>query len=70
LYFTVKTSLASVASFVEQNDIPKCRKQESKNVITSGASALASLTVASSCFSCCLFVWRAIYYPSAFLLPC
>ena len=60
LYLTVKTSLASVASFVEQNDVPKRRKSESTNVITGGALVLASLTVASSGFSFCLFAWRPI----------
>lgn len=52
-YLPVETSLASVASFVEQNDIPKCRKSESTNVITGGAQALASLIVASHRFSFC-----------------
>lgn len=27
-YLTVETSLASVASFLEENGVPKCRKSE------------------------------------------
>lgn len=42
LYLTVESSLAPVVSSGEQNDIPKHRKSESKNVITGGTLALAS----------------------------
>lgn len=42
LYLTVESSLAPVVSSGEQNDIPKRRKSESKNVITGGTLALAS----------------------------